>query len=1106
MPVDFIEESAVDFQEESAPSIDFQPAPKSEKYLAMQKERDVLQAEGLADEIVTKIIEGTEGVISKIAAPVTSVLELPEQLARIAGVQNPPSAQVPAVNQEAALKAVEFVTPGGAASEGTTGQAVQELAAEFISGATTPAMVGGLLAGTKAPVAIGRVFQAEMLGHVPASVVAVAQAEPGQAKTKAALELGVNVALPALIEKGISKPAAKEILVERAAEVGPATEAVVKNKEALETPPERSVPTEAAPVELVKPVEVAQPISTEPPLPVITTEKPVSQGAPVERITELRAPKSDATFKTHLAGVFPDEVAAAKALETSPHFQNAYIREENGRFVLYEDRPTTQPEPIGMGAATPAEYAMPKGSPTGIKNATLDAERAKRDLPPAMEAGRQSFGEAWDRAMARIDKDPSTGTRPGYQDRLIAELADKPRAVTDIEDATLLHRQIDLHHEYNRAIEAVKQAADDGRMEDLALEQVRLSEISDRVHELYTINQAVGTETGRGLAARKMMAYEDFSLAKMEVERRAAKGGEQLTPEERDEVVTLQKKIEETQKRYDDYVAKSQQQITALEMKAALAATTKTAQETISPKIKAIAERIVNNLEREADAAWKRIQERGLTFGSGPLHELPNIKDFAIIGASKAVKSGVDFAQWSASMARQFGEGIKPHLERIWDESQKMLNSLEEMRPMAQETPKRRKPNKEETKLSFEAVQAKKEWQQKLVQERRAQRTTVAKVFDETSEAVNMARVLMTTGEFSAVLKQGGFTGIGNPFRAAKAIPAMMEALRSEQGMHKVNMEIASRPNYPLYVRSKLFLAEHGHSLSKMEEAYMSRWADKIPVLRGFQRSHPTFLNKLRADSFDAMAATLVRRKQELTPERARLLSDFINMSTGRATFGKLERSNTATEIFARMNQLFFAPRWVASRFQLAAGVPIWRALKAKDLPMARLFAEEYAKFLTGLGVIYGLWTMAGGEIGTDRKKTDFGKLKVGDTDVDLMAGLQQGTVLMSRLQTGEKTTVKGKTVPIRGEKVPFGGDNSASVIGNFLRTKLAPVPASGLDLLTGKDITGKPVDLASEMQELSIPLTYRDIYKAMREHGTPADVALSLLALFGAGVQTRDK
>src|SRR6185369_13380962 len=265
---------------------------------------------------------------------------------------------------------------------------------------------------------------------------------------------------------------------------------------------------------------------------------------------------------------------------------------------------------------------------TSTKNAQVEIERAARGLPPAIQPLRKAFGEVWDRAMARIDRDAES------QQRLIDELKAKPRAVTDEENAMLLHRQVDLQNEYGKATRDMAQAYEDGRTEDVAAEKLRTAELQDKLFDLYTIEKQVGTETGRGLAARRMMANEDFSLAKMELETRAANGGKPLTPEQSAEVKGLHEKIAGTQKAYDEYVAKADARIAALEVDNALAKARAEAKKepTISPKILEVAEKIVAGLDKRADAARARIKERGFRFSAGV--DPTVLLDVAEIGAA----------------------------------------------------------------------------------------------------------------------------------------------------------------------------------------------------------------------------------------------------------------------------------------------------------------------------------------------------------------------------------------------------------------------------------------------------------------------------------------
>ena len=49
--------------------------------------------------------------------------------------------------------------------------------------------------------------------------------------------------------------------------------------------------------------------------------------------------------------------------------------------------------------------------------------------------------------------------------------------------------------------------------------------------------------------------------------------------------------------------------------------------------------------------------------------------DYTIIGAAKLARGAVKFADWSAQMLAEFGEGIRPHLRTVWDNAHAALKS-----------------------------------------------------------------------------------------------------------------------------------------------------------------------------------------------------------------------------------------------------------------------------------------------------------------------------------------------------------------------------------------------------------------------------------------------
>jgi len=388
---------------------------------------------------------------------------------------------------------------------------------------------------------------------------------------------------------------------------------------------------------------------------------------------------------------------------------------------------------------------------------------------------------------------------------------------------------------------------------------------------------------------------------------------------------------------------------------------------------------------------------------------------------------------------------------------------------------------KEVKEAEFQLAQEKKKFNEGLFKADLEKRSAGRKAFDTTREVFNTARAIQTSADLSAVLRQGGFIAIGHPLRAAKAIPSMLKSFLSERGEHAVNSEILARPNAPKYAESKLYLHDPNDlRLSKMEEAYMSRWANKIPGVSHSQRAYTTFLNRLRADSFDAMTEAMGR---EPLPAEAQAIANFINVATGRGTLAQ------AGAAAVNLNTFLFSPRYLSSRFELLAGQPFYKGTAATRVAIAK----EYARTLGGLAVIYTLGKLAGATIESDPKDSDFGKLKFGNTRVDLMMGLAQVTTFEARLGSVLSKFAKGEKIK------PGEGD----FLARFIRSKLAPVPASVIDAATGKDIVGQPVTRTSAATRLVKPLVIDDIVKTMEEQGIERGTAISLLIILGMSSQT---
>jgi len=437
-------------------------------------------------------------------------------------------------------------------------------------------------------------------------------------------------------------------------------------------------------------------------------------------------------------------------------------------------------------------------------------------------------------------------------------------------------------------------------------------------------------------------------------------------------------------------------------------------------------------------------------------------------------------------------------------------------------------------KLQIEEEKLKEEWAKIVFERQLASRGPGKKILDATQQTLNTARAILTSVDVSAVLRQGGFIVLGNPLRGLRNLGPMFRAFGSDEFAKGEKFRLQNRENYKngLYQQSKLFLADTAqvNQMSKQEENFMSRWLDKLPngikgsiigaglgfaaggpigaaiggtaglklgsTIQGSQRAYTVFLNRLRADSFDAMVANL-KKGSVPTPQEVAAVAGFINIATGRGDLGKFNQAGTM------LNTVFFAPRLVASRFQILSGYPYFTASgRTKALVL-----REYAKFFAGAALVYALGILAQDDddepVETDPRSSDFLKIRFGDTRVDPLSGLIQATVFVSRLASGGKKTAKGAIVPIRGEKVPYGGDTTTDVTKNFLRSKLSPIVGSVFNVLEGRNVVGESTDALEELKRMVIPMSFGEAKETLEAQGIPEATALIMLQMFGMGVQT---
>jgi hypothetical protein len=408
----------------------------------------------------------------------------------------------------------------------------------------------------------------------------------------------------------------------------------------------------------------------------------------------------------------------------------------------------------------------------------------------------------------------------------------------------------------------------------------------------------------------------------------------------------------------------------------------------------------------------------------------------------------------------------------------------------------------EKRALEFKYAQTREKYLKGVFEASLKRRTIPRKILGGIGEALNVSRAVLTSFDLSAVFRQGGVIAFAKPRTAARAFLPMLRAAFSPQAEFEIMEKIRNRPNYPLYKMAKLDFTEDAPlSLTKMEEQYASRWVEKIPkalgggVIRGSQRAYTTFLNRLRADAFDSMTQGFVLDGNP-TKEEARAIANFINIATGRGNLGKMAGAGQA------LNKVFFAPRYVVSRFQLLLGQPFYGG----NAKTRAVIAGMYGRYLLGVAVVIGLLSAWKDEkdppIETNPLSTDFLKIRFGNTRLDPFSGILQTATLMSRVGAGMKKTSKGEVVSTHGQ-LKYGQQTTWDTMTSFLRSKLAPTFGSFVDWRTGTNVVGEPVSGKDVALRMAIPISFADVKKTMDEQGIPKGTVLSLLSLFGMGLNT---
>ncbi|MCK5601808.1 hypothetical protein KAR91_08070, partial [Candidatus Pacearchaeota archaeon] len=360
-------------------------------------------------------------------------------------------------------------------------------------------------------------------------------------------------------------------------------------------------------------------------------------------------------------------------------------------------------------------------------------------------------------------------------------------------------------------------------------------------------------------------------------------------------------------------------------------------------------------------------------------------------------------------------------------------------------------------------------------------------------ELADTFRTLKATLDVSGTLRQGFISTVSHPFLAAKTFPKSVQAIFSKFTSEQIDNAIRSVPHHYIREKSGLYLSPVGAGkikLSTREEAFRGQMIQRVPIIghlvKGSERHMLTYLNLIRSEVFDQFLA----KNPNATHAELSAMASIINVTTGRGNLGR------ASAIGSELGFLAFAPRFAVSRIQTP-----WYYAKGLKLPRVRReVIRDMTSVATTGATILGLAEMAGFEVGDDPRESDFGKIRVGNTRIDIWAGYQQPMRLLWRvgLSGTDRVGFTGKQLSEFEKRA-----DPVELFGRFARYKIAPSINIPIELLTGRTVVGEPTTPSEAAVRALFPIVVEDIREAFQDAGFSRVKLVAPLAALGVGTNT---
>ena len=226
---------------------------------------------------------------------------------------------------------------------------------------------------------------------------------------------------------------------------------------------------------------------------------------------------------------------------------------ENNAEVPATAQPASEPQPEAQQPAQTQEQSTDQatgagdGATTSVKNAVTLSERQQKGMDEVEVLARRNFGDVFDKGKELVDSgkiDPRA---------LAKSLSAKPRPLKPEETVAILYDRMRLQNEHAQVNNLLQDAFKNDDKAAQVENTARLAQLEDAINYNDEASRRTGYEQGLGLAIRKLMIKQDYSLANQLQQFKNANGGEDIPADVREKVESLTNKLKEASDKLDEY-------------------------------------------------------------------------------------------------------------------------------------------------------------------------------------------------------------------------------------------------------------------------------------------------------------------------------------------------------------------------------------------------------------------------------------------------------------------------------------------------------------------------------------------------------------------------